>query len=94
MRHYSDKEIEALTNWDRLLCKPPWRNVAEKRQYYARFVTRMLWRYFTPDDWRNVAGIVDDLRVPDKLKLTTKFLIRRNLNRDPSTSPRSARDDV
>lgn len=78
MRRYSDKEIEALTNWDGLLCKPPWRNEAEKRQYYARYVTRMLWRYLTPDDWRNIADIVDDLRVSNKLKLTTKFLATRH----------------
>lgn len=79
MRRYTPQDIEALTNWDGLLCKPPWRNETEKRQYYNRYVTRMLWRYFTPNDWKNVADIVDDLRVSDKLKLTTKFLTKRHL---------------
>lgn len=78
MRRYTPQDIEVLTNWDGLLCKPPWRNEAEKRQYYVRFVTRILWRYFTPDDWRNVADIVDDLRVLDKLKMATRFLIGRH----------------
>lgn len=82
MRRYSDKEIEALTNWDGLLCKPPWRNTSEKRQYYARYINRMLWRYFTPDDWRNVSDIVDALRIPYKLKLTTKFLADRHMNKN------------
>ncbi len=78
MKEHTPQDIEALTNWDGLLCKPPWRNSAEKRQYYNRYVTRMLWRYFTPEDWRNVGEIVDTLRVPAKLKLTTKFLARRH----------------
>ncbi|MBI4599299.1 hypothetical protein HY732_00065 [Candidatus Uhrbacteria bacterium] len=78
MKGHTPQDIEALTNWDGLLCKPPWRNAAEKRQYYNRYVTRMLWRYFTPDDWRNVGEIVDTLRVPEKLKLTTKFLAKRH----------------
>jgi hypothetical protein len=78
MRRYTPREVEALTNWDGLLCKQPWRNTAEKRQYYARYINRMLWRYFTPEDWRNVADIVDDIRVSDKLKLTTRFLAERH----------------
>lgn len=77
MKGHTPEDLEALTNWDGLLCKPPWRNEAEKRQYYGRFVKRMLWRYFTPEDWENVAEIVDDLRVSHPLKLTTKFLAER-----------------
>lgn len=50
----------------------------EKRQYYARFIDRLLWRYFTPEDWQNVADIVDDLRLNEKLKRTTRFLLDRH----------------
>lgn len=79
MMNYSPSNIEALTNWDGMLCKRPWRNVAEERQYYARYINRLLWRYFTEEDWQNLALIVDDLRVDKKLKLTTKFLLQRHL---------------
>lgn len=78
MKHYSKEDIEALTNWDNLLCKPPWRNAAEKRQYYGRFISRMLWRSFTDEDWQTVTPIIDDLRIPEKLKRTTKFLAKRH----------------
>lgn len=80
MNHYTAKDIEALTNWDGLLCKPPFRNVAEKRQYYARFIERMLWRYFTPEDWQEIATVIDDIRVPAKLKQTTRFLLARHID--------------
>lgn len=79
MKRYSPEDIEALVNWDGLLCKPPFRNNAERRQYYARYVSRMLWRYLSPEDWRQLAEIVDDLRVPPKLKLATKVLLSRKL---------------
>lgn len=79
MTIYTPQDIEALTNWDGLLCKPPFRNVAEKRQYYSRFIERMLWRYFTQEDWTQVAEVIDELRVPPKLKKTTKFLLARHL---------------
>jgi len=78
MTRYSPEEIEALTDWDGLLCKPPWRNAAEERQYYARFVSRRLWRSFTSEDWQRIGAIVDDLRVPEKLKRATKFLAKRH----------------
>jgi len=76
---YTQQQIEALTNWDGLLCKPPWRNAIEKRQYYSRFVSRYLWRTFSDEDWHHVAAIADDLRVPHKLKVATKFLANRHL---------------
>lgn len=79
MKPYTPEQIEALTNWDGMLCKPPWRNVAEKRQYYGRFVERMLWRYLTTEQWQELASVVDELRVPEKLKLATKFLIPRHV---------------
>lgn len=79
MKRYTPAEIEALLNWDGLLCKPPFRTAAERRQYYGRYVSRMLWRYLTPDDWRQLAEIVDDLRVPPKLKRATKVLLGRKL---------------
>lgn len=78
MRLYTSQEIEALTNWDGLLCKPPWRNEIEKRQYYSRFIERMLWRYFTDTDWQQVTDIVDSLRVAPKLKRATTFLLARH----------------
>lgn len=78
MRPYTSQEIEALTNWDGLLCKPPWRNETEKRQYYSRFIDRLLWRYFTDTDWQHVTAIVDRLRVAPKLKRATKFLLARH----------------
>lgn len=79
MKNYTPEDIEALTNWDSLLCKPPFRNDAEKRQYYSRFIERMLWRYFSHNDWQEVAQVIDDLRVSPKLKRTTKFLLERHL---------------
>lgn len=81
MKRYTPEEIEALTNWDKLLCKPPFRNEGEKRQYYSRFIERMLWRYFSRDDWREIAKIIDDLRVSPKLKRTTRFLLERHLQK-------------
>lgn len=79
MKRYTPEQVEALVNWDGLLCKPPFRNDAERRQYYARYVSRLLWRYLTPDDWRQLAAVVDDLRVPPKLKSATKVLLGRKL---------------
>lgn len=78
MTRYTPAQIDALVNWDGLLCRPPWRNDAQRRQYYSRHIERLLWRYFTPEDWQQLAEIVDDLRIPDKLKKTTKFLITRH----------------
>lgn len=37
----------------------------------------MLWRYLVPDDWKQLAEIVDDLRVPPKLKRAIKVLLQR-----------------
>lgn len=79
MKRYTEKEIEALTNWDGLLCKPPWKNEAEKRQYYSRYVNRMLWRYFSEEDWRELRTVINDLRVEPKLKRATEFLLERRL---------------
>ncbi|MBI2644837.1 hypothetical protein HYW94_01510 [Candidatus Uhrbacteria bacterium] len=81
MIRYTSRDIEALTNWDGLLCKRPWHNESEKRQYYSRYISRMLWRYFTEDDWQTVAPIIHELRVPKKLKITTQFLAERHLKR-------------
>lgn len=79
MKKYSPEEIEALINHDGLLCKPPWKHPVHKRQYYARHIERYLWRSFSPEDWRNVAEIIDDLRIDPKLKHTTKFLLPRHV---------------
>ena len=81
MKRHTKAEVEALTNWDGLLCKPPWRNQAQKRQYYSRFIQRMLWRYFTTEDWKNVASLGDSLRVPVKLKRATHFLAERHMKK-------------
>lgn len=78
MNRYTPEQIEALVNWDGLLCKPPFRNRAEARQYYGRYVSRMLWRYFTPWDWRQLRDLVDELRVPPKLKRATRVLLQRH----------------
>jgi len=78
MKRYSKDDIEALTNWDRLLCKPPWHTDAEKRQYYSRFISRMLWHTFTDKDWKTVTPIISDLRISEKLKRTTQFLAKRH----------------
>jgi hypothetical protein len=79
VRRYTPQEIEALTNWDGLLRKPPFEGVADMRQYYSRYITRMLWQAFSAQDWRNVAAVIDDLRVSEKLKRTTRFLLQRHL---------------
>ena len=78
MRQYTARDIDALTNWDGLLCAPPWKNEAQQQQYYSRHIERMLWRYFSRDDWRNVAAVCERLRIPEKLKRATKFLIERH----------------
>lgn len=77
-KRYTAEQIEALVNWDGLLSRPPFKNDAARRQYYSRYITRYLWSVFSPDDWRQVAEIIDDLRVPWKLKKATKFLLRRH----------------
>lgn len=79
MKRYTPQDIEALTNWDGLLCKPPFRNMAERRQYYSRFIERMLWRYFTHQDWEQIVTIIDDLRVSEKTKRATIFLLARHI---------------
>lgn len=79
MKRYTPEDIEALTNWDGLLCKPPFHNTAEKRQYYSRFIERMLWQYFTQEDWRQLTAVVDELRVSPKIKRATKFLLTRHV---------------
>ncbi len=86
MRRYNAQEIEALTNHDRLLCKPPHRNDAERRQYYARFINRLLWRYFTAQDWQQVARLLPDLKIEPKLKKTTEFLIARHIPYTPNAA--------
>lgn len=78
MKQHTTEEVEALTNHDGLLCKPPWQNEVQKRQYYARFINRMLWQHFSPEDWRNVKEIIDDVRVDSKLKRATRFLLKRH----------------
>ncbi|MDP2630821.1 MAG: hypothetical protein Q8P56_05450 [Candidatus Uhrbacteria bacterium] len=78
MKRYSKDDIEALTNWDRLLCKSPWHNDVQKRQYYSRFISRMLWGAFTAEDWRAVTPIINDLRISEKLKRATRFLAKRH----------------
>lgn len=78
MNRYTPEQIEALVNWDGLLCKPPFRNRAESRQYYGRYVSRMLWRYFTPEDWRQLRDLVDELRVPPRLQRATRVLLQRH----------------
>lgn len=81
MKRYTPRQLEMLLNWDGLHCKPPWRNRAEEGQYYARYIERMLWDYFSEDDWRRLAEVVDDIRVNPKLKRATKFLIARHVHR-------------
>ena len=78
IREYPKKRLEVLLNWDGFLCLPPWRNRAEECQYYARFIEWRLWRAFTPEDLRRLAEIIEEIRVPEKLKKATKFLIARH----------------
>ncbi|MBI4022376.1 MAG: hypothetical protein HY372_03375 [Candidatus Andersenbacteria bacterium] len=81
MNRYTPEQIEKLVNWDGLHCKPPWRTAADERQYYSRYIERMLWRYLSDADWQRLAAIIDDLRIAPKLKLATKVLIARHLAR-------------
>ena len=78
MKRYTAKQLEALLNWDGLHCKPPFRNALEERQHYARYIERMLWRYLAPEDWHRLQEIIDSVRVPEKLKKATQFLIERH----------------
>lgn len=78
MRPYTPEEIEALTNHDGLLCKPPHSNDAERRQYYARFISRYLWRYFNDQDWQEIARLLPDIKLDPKLKKATEFLVAQH----------------
>ena len=78
MKHYTKKELDVLLNWDGLHCKPPFRNAVEERQHYARYIESMLWEELSQEDWRRLAQIIDSIRVPEKLKKATKFLIERH----------------
>jgi len=78
MRKYNPEQLEKLLNWDGLHCKPPWRTAAEERQYYSRYIERMLWRYLNDQEWQRLAEIIDELRIDPKLKLATKVLIKRH----------------
>jgi len=75
---YPKSKLEKLLNWDGFLCLPPWRNKAEESQYYARFIERRFWRALNKKDWQRLAVIIDSIRVSEKLKKTTKFLIKRH----------------
>jgi hypothetical protein len=77
MKHLPKAQIMTLVNHDGLLCTKPFRNKLEERQYYGRFVDRMLWYTFTAEDWKTLQRIVDTLRVDEKLKRTTRFLLQR-----------------
>lgn len=78
MKRYTPRQLEMLLNWDGLHCKPPFRNAVEERQYYARYIERMLWEYLSQNDWQRLAQIIEEIRVPEKLKKATKFLIERH----------------
>lgn len=79
MTHYSPTQLEALTNHDGLLFKPPFKTDAERRQYYSRYLSRYLWRYLTPADWHTLAEIIDSLKISANIKRATKFLLPRHL---------------
>ena len=89
INRYPKTRLEHLLNWDGFLCLPPWRNTAEECQYYARFIERRLWRTFDDADWRRLREIIGSVRVPEKLKKATQFLIERH-TRNPPTIPLSA----
>lgn len=78
---YPKARLEQLLNWDGFLCLPPWRNQAEECQYYARFIERRFWRALEPKDWARLAEILDSIRVSEKLKRATKFLMERHVGR-------------
>jgi len=80
MRRYTKDELEVLLNWDKLHCKPPFKNSAEECQHYARFIERMLWAYLEPKDWQRLEEIINDIRVPEKQKRATVFLIKKHLS--------------
>lgn len=83
---YTAQELEALLNWDGLHCKPPFRHAMEERQYYARYIEKMLWRYLTPEDWQRLATIIDEIRVAAPLKKATVLLIHKHLGNGTVTS--------
>lgn len=80
MTRYTPAQIEALTNHDGLRPTPPFKSETEERQYYSHYLTRYLWRYLTPADWRAIDRILDQLRIPDKVRRATKFLLPRHLS--------------
>lgn len=79
MIRYTKKQIAALTNWDGLLSKKPFRNDGEERQYYSRYLEPRLWRYLTKQDWQRLKVIINDIKIPPKTKEATKFLFKRHL---------------
>lgn len=74
---YSKKEIEALTNWDRNLSKKPFKTLGEERQYYGRFLQERLWKYLKKNDWKRLSLIIDSIKIPDRTKDATKFLLKK-----------------
>lgn len=76
---YTKKQIIALTNWDGLLCQKPFRSQAEECQYYCRYLRERLWRYLNKEDWQRLKLIIGDLKIPQKTKEATKFLLRRHV---------------
>lgn len=81
MMRYNKKQIEALTNWDGLLCQKPFRNKAEECQYYSRYLNERMWKYLNKEDWKRVKVIINDLKIPQKTKDATKFLLRLHLEK-------------
>lgn len=77
-QRFNERELELIVNQDGLCPKPPFKSQSDECRYYARFIEKMLWRYFTQKDWKRLSSIIADVRVDPKLKRTTEFLIRRH----------------
>jgi hypothetical protein len=73
------RQVGFLVNKDGLLCKKPFRNAFEERQYYGRYLNQRLWKYLKKSDWKRLKVIIDDIRIPERTKDATKWLIKKHL---------------
>jgi hypothetical protein len=82
--NYTLEQLEALTNWDGMLCKPPFANAAQEAQYYSRFLTQRLWKYLSLSDWKRIREIFNNIKLPEKTKRAVAFILERKEQDEPA----------
>jgi len=79
MKRLTEEQIRSRVNKDGMLPKKPFRNYLEERQYYGRYLNQLLWRYLRKSDWKRLNVIIDTIRIPERTKDATKYLIQRHV---------------